>query len=531
MSAPKLTRRSIIQYTMQLGFSTIISKALGFVREILLARYLGVGPLADAFFTAFRTPNSLRKIFAEGALSAAFVPTITQVISKEGKEKASAVTTNALLIVQSLLLLLCCMAAVYASFCIGIQVPGWLVQEGVYSERFIASVALFKILVFFIFFISASSVLAGVLQGDNKFSISAWGQIATNILWIVQLSICAHYHLSIYAFAWMVLVNGFLYLLLHYVFYRAAGFTLQLNFNATTWRYVWHALAKFIPCALGFGAVEINLYIDQLVASYLPEGSLSLLNYTQGFVRLPLGVFAVALGTILLPHFSRVGLYAPRRMGYYILESTKLVLWVTLPMTLMMSFFAYPIFYTTYYSFSDKFALEYVQQAAYLLMISIAGLFFFSLNKIIINVFYALHETRWPTIITLVSTICNTILNIVGMNLFGIYGIVLATSLAAALQVIMMLFILYTRMRLPFYGYALWRFIKKYCAQLLFTAVPFYLLHMVLYWTISMSGPFVSYWFLHTILYWLWVGPLCCLFMLVLYLSRNRWDLRMHFLD
>ena len=518
-------------HTMQLGFSTVISKGLGFIREILMARYLGVGPLADAFFTAFRIPNSLRKIFAEGALSAAFVPTLTQVVAKEGQEQASKVTTLALIIMQAVLAVVCVIFVVGAPFFISMQVPGWLAGDGRHTERFVVAVALFKILIFYIMFISMSSMLSGALQGINKFAIAAWGQIFMNVVWIAQLWLCSAYAFSLTTFAWLMLVNGAVYAGVHYIFYHHAGFRFILSFDAATWAAVMQGLKKFFPCAIGLGAVEINLYIDQIVASYLPGGSLSLLNYTQGFVRLPLGVFAVAFGTILLPHFSRVSRYAPKRMGYYLLESTKLVLWVTLPATLLMSFFSYKIFYTTYYSFSDKFALTYVQEASTLLMLSVLGLFFFSLNKIVINIFYALHETRWPTIITIIATIANTLLNIVGMKYLGLQGIVLATTLAALLQSVLFIVVLQYKMNLNWYPTALCGFAGRYVAQVVLISFIFYGVYSLCSYYLAQLSTYWKHLLFETMIFWLWVGPLCVGFMVALYLTRRWFGIKLHFLD
>lgn len=529
MKHTNLNRRSIMMHTIQLGISTVISKALGFVRELLMARYLGVGPLADAFFTAFRIPNSLRKIFAEGALSAAFVPTLTNVVAQEGQEQASRVTTVALVIMQSILALLCVFLVMHASFCVSLQVPGWLANDGQTSERFIVAVALFKILIFYILFISASSLLSGALQGINKFSVAAWGQIVMNVVWIAQLWFSSAYNLSLTAFAWLMLVNGAVYVAFHALFYYRAGFRFVFACDAATWAAVLQGLKKFVPCAIGLGAVEINLYIDQIVASYLPEGSLSLLNYTQGFVRLPLGVFAVAFGTILLPHFSRVSRYAPQRMGYYLLESAKLVLWITLPATLLMGCFSYKIFYTTYYSFSDKFALAYVQEAALLLLLSVLGLFFFSLNKIVINIYYALHETRWPTIITIIATVANTLFNIVGMKLLGLKGIVLATTAAAVVQSLLCIIVLQW-MGVHWYPRAFWGFAGRYAAQVAVVGWGLYALYALCHALIAGCSPYWSHLLLETLLFWAWVGPLCGLFMLVLYGTRRWFGIKLHFL-
>lgn len=533
MSSEKLTNKSIVTNTVKVAFSTLISKSLGLVREIFMARYFGVGPIADAFFTAFRIPNSLRKIFAEGALSAVFVPTIVQVFKQEGQEAASRLVTLAFFVIQGFLLIACLLLSVGADWVITLVAPGWTTgwpgADGILApERFLLAVSLFKTLIFFIIFISSSSLIAGALQAVNHFTIPALGQIVMNLLFVIQLWFCSYYNLSVSTLSWLLLFNGLVLLVMHLLLYWKKRYQF-LKPTHTTWRHLWHALGRFIPCMIGMGAIEINLFVDQALASYLPEGSVSLLQYTYGFMRIPIGVFVVALGTILLPHFSRVSTYAPRRMSYYLLESTKMVFWITIPAMILMTIFSYKIFYTTL--LSNKFTLEHVEQASVLLGLFLTGLFFFALNKIVLNIYYALHETKLPTTITIIGTVINTILNFIGIYVFGLPGIVMATVIAGGVQSILLVWVLNKKMGLKFYPRAFWGFVGRYLLQLSVAGWLLYGLYMLSYNYIVQLPEHLSYMLLWTIGYWIWVGPLCAIVALFVYMTRRIFGVKLHFLD
>lgn len=280
---------------------------------------------------------------------------------------------------------------------------------------------------------------------------------------------------------------------------------------------------------IGMGAIEINLFIDQAIASYLPSGSISLLQYTYGFVRVPLGIFAVTFSTILLSHFSQVSSYAPGRMGFYLLESAKIVLWVTLPASIMMIFLSKQLFYTTL--LSARFTLDHVNQASILLSLFLSGLFFMSFNKIVLNIYYALHETMVPTLITIVSTIINTILNIIGIYFIGLPGVIIATVIASAIQSFLLVIVLNKKMGTRLYLYQFVIFASRYCLQLMCAGLILYSVYSIMYWYITSLPEHVGWFFLHTIGYWLWVGPLCGIFFIVIYVTRKLFGIRSHFLS
>lgn len=524
----KLTKRSLRTTTLKLGFTTLVSKALGLLREIFMARYLGVGAVADAFFTAFRIPNSLRKIFAEGALSAAFIPTLVQVSKKRGQEEAGRLVTLAFFVIQGFLFLFCCFLAYNAHTIIGLVAPGWVGDGVIATERFTLSISLFRTLIFFILFISSSSLLAGALQAVNHFTIPALSQIVLNVLFVLQLVLCSYYDLPVQFLAWFLLFNGLVIFLLHGFFYFRKNYQIVMP-QKETFKQMWEVLRKFLPCIIGMGAIEINLFVDQALASYLPEGSVALLRYTYGFMRLPLGVFAVTLATILLPHFSRVSTYAPRRMSYYLLESGKLVFWVTAPVTILMSVFSYKIFYTTL--LSSKFTLVHVGQASILLSFFLLGLFFFSFNKVVLNVYYALHETALPTIITVIGTVINTVLNVIGIYLFGLKGIILATVIAGGVQSLLFVLVLKYKMGMRLYTRPFWGFVYRYLVQLSIAGWILYGLYSLSIYYIGQLPVRAHQMLCWSMVYWFWVGPLCAGVALFVYFSRRLFGVKIHFLD
>jgi len=519
----RLTRRSILKKTATLGLMTFVSKSLGFIREILMARYLGVTAIADAFFTAFRLPNSLRKIFAEGALSSALVPTVVSMVKKEGKDEASRLMVLLFPVFQTILLSLSLLIAIKSDSVISMIAPGWAASG---SESFLSAISLLKILIFFILFISISSMLAAALQAINNFVVPAIGTVAMNIMFILELFICIRWHLSIYVFSFLILLNGFVLVLIHLFPYFAGGFRLLMP-NKNSVKKLFEVLKKFLPCIIGMGAVEINMFIDQGFASYLPMGSISIFRYSSGFLRIPLGIFAVSLSTILLTHFSRISTYAPKRMSFYLLESAKLIAWVTIPAAIFMSIFSYQIFYTTL--LSSKFTLVHVRQASLLLIISLAGLFFMAFNKIILNIYYSLNETRWPTIVTLICAGANILFNVLLIYLFGLPGIVLATVCSEILKLFLLLFLLRRKMNLTVYYDHFRIFALKYFFQLSIAGLIFYVLYAIAKFLIYKLPVGLSAILLHSFAYWLWIMPIALITFAFIYFTRKFFAVKSYF--
>ncbi len=521
-------KRAVLFKTLKVAAYTFASKGLGFVRELLTQQYLGAGALADAFIVAFKIPNSLRAIFAEGALSAAFVPTLVETLKKEGHAHAQQLITAVFLSTQTVLALLCGLMVLYSRSLLCGIVPGWFsMSDGTTVET---AVTLLHILMYYVLFISASSVIAGALQAEQQFSVPASSQVVMNVLTVMQLLGALYYNLSIYVYAACMLVNGIVVFALHV--YAYAGTSLWF---AVPTRLVLPAVkrvfAKFIPCFISLGIMEINFLIDQGFASYLPTGAIALLKYSSDFMRIPLGVFAVSFATILLPHLSRVSVHHVKRLPFYVYHSVVCITWITLPVMLLMIFFSYDIFATTFL-LSTKFTLAHVYTAQQLLCIFVIGLLFFSVNKIITNVYYAVHQTLVPTFFAVFCAALNTALNYFFICLWSAQGVAAATIIAAIIQTGLLLYGLQKMCNIPFAWYSYIQFLVRYSIQILCIAGPCSLAYALILFVIKKTcQERVAYIITQTLVLWVWVAPLCMVFLGLLYFTRKRFGVKVHFLN
>lgn len=517
-----LTKKSIVRKTLQVGSSTLLSRVFGLVRETLIARYLGVGAIADAFFTAYKIPNSLRKIFAEGALSAAFIPRIVGLVKKGERQQANSLMSLSFLVFEGILLLLCLLIFFNTEFVVWLTAPGFSAEQISYTIPFL------KILIFFILFLSCSALLTAALQAVHHFFIPAFAPVILNVVFITALVLGISYNLPVTYFCYAILFGGFLQLLLHIYMYFKLGFNFG-KIDSLAWQNFKGLLTKFFPVLFSMSVMEINLFLDMLLASYLPTGSVSLIHYGSRFMGIPLGVFATAFSTILLPHFSRISMYAPKRLSFYLLESTKLIFWVTVPASILMSFFADKIFITLF--MSEKFTMDKVIEAKYILIVFLSGLFFFSLNKILLNIYYSLHDTLVPTVVSIIATIINLILNLILMQWFYAAGLAMATVISGAIQTYFFMIILLKKYNFTIYPRYLLNFLYCYIIQLFVTLGLFFVMYFGLNKFIqSLSAP-LSNFLLMKLGFWLWVGPLCGLVFLALYKFRKFFGVKLYFLE
>lgn len=514
-----VSRKLILQKTRQVGVYTLLSRCLGLVREFLTVRYMGAGALADAFFTAWKVPNLLRKIFAEGAMSAAFVPSIMQTIRAEGKEAIGGLMMLGFLLFEGLVLLLCFIAIIFMPSVVQLIAPGFS------QEQMIACVQYLRILMPFIFLISTSALLAGPLQAIHHFFVPAFGPVLLNIVYIIGLCICLWHDLPITVLCWFIMLGGVLQLVAHIMAYLHYHFSVRWFTRTDLEKFQW-ILVRFLPCLVSMSVMEVGLFIDTSFATYLSKGSVALINYANRFMGIPLGVFAVAFSTTLLPYFSRVSSYAPRRLGFYLLEATKLIWWVTIPMTIAMMIFSHKFFITLF--LSDKFSMTQAHEAAAILRIFLTGLFFFSINKILLNVYYVLHQTAIPATIAVIAVFLNVILVWLSLDTYQAMGVAGAITFSAIIQTIMLYGFLSYLFKLPLYMYDLMIFIIRYGVQLVMVGALFGILF---YGGMQILTMYNAFFFINKIGFWFWTVPLCTLFMGTLYYTRALFGVRVLFLE
>lgn len=515
----QLNKRSILKYTAQVGSLTFLSRILGIIRDTLLVRFFGIGAISDAFLTAFRIPNFFRHIFAEGALSASFVPAFVKSVKNNDREESNGLMTLSFLFFEGTILLLYTAVLFKTELIIKFIAPGFSPEQTAYAVPFL------RVLFPFLLLVSSSSLFAGALQSMNHFFVPAFGTPLWNMVYIGTLVLCITFKLPPLVLCGGIILGGFVQFLLHLYMYYSFGFAFG-KITPNAWAAFKAVLLKFFPGLLGVSIVELNFFISAIIASFLPKGSISLLYFGQRFMNVPLGMFAVALSSILLPHFSRVVLYAPKRLNFYILEAAKFVSWVIIPITLFLMFCSENIFITF---FGAKATPENIFQARWILIFYLCGLLFLCLNRVLLNVFYAMKDTTATSIAVVISAVINIVGDLVGIYFFGAYGIAMANTIAGLSLTLLCFYFLGKRHQFHFYVGNYFNFLGRYVVQLSLAIGVFMLVYAA---TIHHFMATSLYQFVATGLgYWLLVPPLALVCMLVVFFTRRAFAIDLYFLN
>ncbi len=505
---------------MHVGGLTIVSRMLGIVREILQANFLGVGIMSDAFITAFRIPNFLRKVFAEGAVTSSFVPHIVG-LTKFGKKKAAAtLMTLAFIVFEGTVLILCVGVFLWPNAIIKFMAPGFGEQQVAHA------IPMLRIMFPFIFFISSCALFSGALQAVNHFLIPALGPVLLNIVFISTLLLCIKFKFSPLVLCAGVLVGGATKLIARIIAFWWEGLSFG-PINREGFKDLAIVLKRFMPCLLSAGIVEINLFIDSMIGSYLPRGGITLLYYAYRFLLMPISIFSLALSTVLLPHYSRVALYAKKRLSFYMLETTKVVLWMTLPAALYLAYSAEPIFSTL--MLRGRGTPDQISMAAMLLIIFTTSLPFLCVNRTLLSMYYALHDTWTPTWVTIIATVSNGIGNVIGIHLWGAQGIAISTVVSGLITTGLFVTLLHKKHKIILYPGNVGKFLSKYLLQVALGTAAFLVLHKSSLALVAKT-PLHNF-FLHDLGYWIISLPLFAGVMGILLLTRKWFGIAPYFLD
>jgi putative peptidoglycan lipid II flippase len=522
--------RVILKKASQIAILSMVSRCLAFIREFLLIKFLGIGAQSDAFFMAFRVPNTMRKIFAEGALSSVLIPALVKADRESGNKGASRLTTLAFIVVESLLLLFCLWVFFYAEFVMTSLAPGFDIDQVIYSVAFL------RLLVSFILFVSSTAVLAAALQSKGKFLIPAVAPAFLNLFYVTALLVCLKMGYSIDLFCICMVAASAFSFLIHLAVYLKNSFSFLLP-DAQTWMLFKGLLVQFFPYIVSMSVVEINFLIDIRFSSYLPAGSLSLIRYAFRFIGIPLGVMAASFATVLLPHFARLGLEDRKDLSLHLFEAIKLIVWAMVPVMFLMGLFSLEIFETLYSAGPDM--IEKIKMTQIIFLVFLSGLLFFSINRVLLNVFYALELPRVPFVVSVFSVFLNYFLNQSLIQYYGAAGIAAASVIAAGMQMFVYLFYLYTTLKLEFDSKQFIQFLCSCAAQWTTAFVIFFMAYRALHTLVSSLSidiallwfRFKTEFFLHSFGLWAWVGPIMLLFVLFLFYTRRRFGIKITFLD
>lgn len=418
----------------------MISRVLGFVRDILIAAILGAGPVADAFFVAFKLPNFFRRLFAEGAFNAAFVPLFARHMSEGGKDAARQFAQEVLSVFVVALLLFVTALQIAMPWIMHGFAPGFADDP----LRFDLAVAMAQITFPYLLFISLVSQLGGVLNALGRFAAAAATPIILNLCLIAALlGLSAFVETPGHALAWGVAVAGAAQFIWLMIACHRAEFGLRLLRPRLTPR-VKRLLILMLPGAIGAGVVQVNLLIDVVIASLLPRGSVSFLYYADRVNQLPLGVIGVAVGTALLPLLSRQ-LRAgedENAMGS-INRAMEFALLLTVPAAAALMIIPDGIVAVLFERGAfgaGETAATSAALAAYAL-----GLPAYVLIKVLGPGFFAREDTVTPVKIAALCVVINLGLNLLLMGPMLHVGIALATAISAWINAGLLLFVLRRR--------------------------------------------------------------------------------------
>ncbi len=416
----------LIRSVLTVGGWTLMSRGAGFLRDVMMAAYLGAGPVADAFNVAFSLPNMFRRFFAEGAFNMAFVPMFAKKL--ESGEDAKGFARDAFNGLAGILIVF----SVIGTFAMPWLV--WAMASGFAGDaRFDMAVTFGQICFSYILFISLVALLSGVLNAFGHFTEAGFVPVLMNIIFIVAMLIAARTGWDMgLTLAWTVPITGIAQLVFTWVAAHRIGFRFHPGWPKIT-PELKRLAAIAAPAVLAGGVVQINLLVGRQVASYT-EGAVSWLVYADRLYQLPLGVVGIAIGTVLLPDLSRrlrAGDAAGGRASFN--RGTEFALLLTIPAAVALVVMALPL--TTVLYQRGAFDAHDAQMTALALAIYGAGLPAFVLHKVFQPLYYARENTRAPFNYAVVSMVVNVAIAVGLMPFIGFAAAALATTLAGWVMV------------------------------------------------------------------------------------------------
>ncbi len=421
---------ALLRSVATIGGYTLISRVLGFLRDVLVAAYLGAGPVADAFFIAFKFPNFFRRLFAEGAFNAAFVPIFAGTVATAGREAARRFAEDAMAVLLAVLFLLLVVAEIAMPWIMRGLAPGFVGDPA----KFQLAVDLTRITFPYLLFISLVSLQGGVLNSLDRFGAVAFAPVLLNLCLIGALiGLTGMMPTPGHALAWGVAGAGVAQFLWLAWATGRTGMGLALPFPRLT-PEVRRLLTLMLPAALGAGVVQVNLLIDIIIASLLPTGAVSYLYYADRIYELPLAVIGIAIGTALLPALSRQTRRGETAAAIATLNrGLEASLLLSLPATVALVVLPLPII-SVLFERGAFGASEAAATAAALAAYAI-GLPAYVLIKVLTPGFYAREDTKTPVKIAVVCVISNTAVALALMGPFAHVGIAFATAVSAWINV------------------------------------------------------------------------------------------------
>jgi len=418
--------KALIKSTAIVGSMTMVSRVLGFVRDIVIARFFGADAGTDAFFVAFKIPNFMRRLFAEGAFSQAFVPVLSEYKETRSTEALKELIDKTAGTLAVTLFFITIVGVVAAPILIYLFAPGFATDD----SRHAMTVEMLRLTFPYLFFISLTAMAGGVLNTFGRFAIPAVTPVFLNLSLLAAVFILSPMlDQPIMALAWGVLLAGIVQLVFQFPYLHKLGLLPRLRYDRD------HAGVKkimklMLPALFGVSITQLNLLLDTLLASFLVAGSVSWLYFSDRLVEFPLGIFGIALATAILPNLSKS--YAAGKYEDFSASLDSGLRWVVLlglPAALALFFLAQPMLATLFQY--DAFSTNDVDMASLSLMAYAVGLPAFILIKVLVPGFTSRQDMKTPVKIGVYAVVSNMLMSVALVFFFQHAGLALATSLAA----------------------------------------------------------------------------------------------------
>ena len=438
--------KAVARNAGKVGAATMLSRVLGLARDQVMAALFGAGMASDAFNTAFRLPNLLRDLFAEGAMSASFIPTFTEYDQKRGAEAAWALGRQLLVTLFVTLTTLCLLAALFAPQVMQLLAGGFAEHEG----KLELTQMLFRIMLPFLPLVAMAAAVMGMLNARGVFGVPALAPALLNVGMIVfglaLVPVCNRFGVPpIVAMAVGVVMGAALQLAVQLPSLRAQGFRFRLEWP--TWHPgVRRVALLMVPATIGLAATNVNIFVSNNLASHMAEGAVTWLYCAFRLMQLPIGVFGVALATVAMPALSRAAVnHDMPELKRTLSSAVRLVLLLTIPAAVFLGVLSRPIIALLFEH--GRFTEPATRQTAGALVMYCAGLPWFASIGILTRTFYAMGDTKTPMRSSLTSVALNVVLNLLLVGPLaslglGHRGLALAASLAALANVTQLAFLL-----------------------------------------------------------------------------------------
>ncbi|MBI2353635.1 MAG: murein biosynthesis integral membrane protein MurJ [Deltaproteobacteria bacterium] len=439
-------KRNIIRAAGVLGSATMLSRIMGMVRDMVVSRLFGAGFATDAFFAAFQIPNMLRRFFAEGALTSAFVPTFSATLTQGGEERARELANTCFTLLTIVMAAVTLAGILFSPLIVALMFPGFRDVPG----KFELTVLLNRLMFPYIFFISLVALCMGILNTVRHFFTPAISTVFLNVSMILAaLLLRGLFEVPVTALAAGVLIGGIIQLIMQLPVLWRKGFPVRPRF-AFADPEVRRIALLMLPSVFGVGVYYLNIAVSAILASLLPQGSVSYLYYAQRLFEFPQGIFTVSVAQAVLPSMSRQAAEGDMTgMKESLAFGLRLTLFVTIPAMAGLMVCSTPIF--TLLFMGGAFDYSKAVNSAQALVYYSIGLSFVALTRVLAPAFYALKDTRTPVWTAFVAFLLNLGFSLALMGPLKHGGLALATTLSSCGNMLLLLWFLRRRIG-PFGG-------------------------------------------------------------------------------